>query len=57
MLDEDAVNTINDEQYHEEREMRELKNHILNMTNEERKRELWRQHFPVTHYQETDLIF
>lgn len=57
MLDVDTINQINIEQRHQEKEERELKNHILNITSTERKQALWRENFPVADYQETDLIF
>lgn len=57
MLDVDTINQMNNEQYHQEHEERQLKNHILNMTSTEKKQELWRKHFPAVDYQETDLIF
>lgn len=56
-LDEDAVNDIVLEDRHQEKEERELRNRLLNMTNTDKKQELWRKHFPAVDYQETDLIF
>jgi len=57
MLDPETQNLMALEDRHQEKEERELKNRLLSMTNIEKKQELWRHYFPVTNYQETDLIF
>lgn len=56
MLDVDTINQIVLEQRHQEKEENALKNRILNMSNIERKQELWNKYFPHFNY-ETDLIF
>lgn len=56
-IDEDMANDIVLEDRHQEHEERALKNRLLNMTNTDKKQELWRKHFPAIDYQETDLIF
>lgn len=57
MFDIDTHNQIVLEDRHQEKEERELRNRLLNMTNTDKKQELWRKHFPAVDYQETDLIF
>lgn len=56
MMDPDTINEIVLEDRQQQKEERELKNRILNMTNTKRKQELWQRYFPTVHYK-TDLIF
>lgn len=48
MIDEDMVNTINNENYAEYLDTQSMKNKILGIQNGERKQKEWNKHFQQT---------
>ena len=51
------INTINSENYHQERQERELKNKILNMSSGERKVAKWNKYFATPVLPDDDNVY